>query len=99
MDIASVNGATVPVAPAQEVPPQNAAENRNVIQAVKALNQTEMFGQDNHLTFQRDPESQRLVIKVVNSQTHEVVLQIPPEYVLNLAEGLKQPSPDSAGTG
>jgi len=91
MDITPVNGITnVPAAAVPPSTPQNAAENRSLVQAVKALNATEMFGQDNHLTFQRDPETQRMVIQVVNQQTHEVVLQIPPEYVLRLAEDLKQ---------
>src|SRR5690242_16403308 len=63
-----------------------AAESRDVIQAVKALNQTEMFGQDNQLVFQRDRQTQRMVIRVVNSKTNEVVSQIPPEYVLRLAK-------------
>jgi uncharacterized FlaG/YvyC family protein len=91
MDITPVNGATnVPVSTAHQIPPQQAAENRSIVQAVKALNGTEMFGQDNQLTFQRDPQSQRMVIQVINSETHEVVLQIPPEYVVRLAEDLKQ---------
>jgi flagellar protein FlaG len=79
------------VAPASlSVPVDKAAENREVIQAVRALNGTEMFGQDNELMFQRDRLTQRMVIRVVNRQTKEVVSQIPPEYVLRLAEDLKQ---------
>jgi uncharacterized FlaG/YvyC family protein len=91
MDINSVNGATnAPTAAMPDIPQSKAAENRSIIQAVKAVNGTEMFGQDNHLTFERDPASKQMVIQVVNQQTHEVVLQIPPEYVLRLAEDLKQ---------
>jgi uncharacterized FlaG/YvyC family protein len=74
---------------ATPVPVEKAAENREVIQAVKALNGTEMFGQDNDLVFQRDPQTRRMVIKVVNRKTKDVVSQIPPEYVLQLAEDLK----------
>jgi uncharacterized FlaG/YvyC family protein len=66
-----------------------AAENREVVRAVKALNSTEMFG-ENELEFQRDPQTQRMLARVVNRQTKEVVSQIPPEYVLRLAETLKQ---------
>ena len=78
---------SVPAAPA---PVDHAAENREVVRAVKALNATEMFGQDNQLTFRRDPETQRMVIRVVNRETEEVVTQIPAEYVLRLAEDLKK---------
>jgi len=64
---------------------------REVVQAVKALNQTEMFGQDNELEFQRDQTSRRMVIRIVNRKTNEVVSQVPPEYVLRLAQEMKNP--------
>jgi uncharacterized FlaG/YvyC family protein len=48
-----------------------------------------MFGEDNGLVFQRDPQTQRMVIKIVNRKTQDVISQIPPEYVLRLAESLK----------
>ena len=81
-------------APASAIPVavDSAAQNRQVVQAVKALNKSEMFGSDNGLEFQRDPESKRWVVKVVNRTTGDVVSQIPPEYVLRLADDLKQKS-------
>jgi uncharacterized FlaG/YvyC family protein len=90
MEINGVNRSvhTTPLTVA-EVPQDRAAENRDVVQAVKALNATEMFGQDNQLLFQRDPQSQRMVIRLVDQKTKEVITQIPPEYVLRLAEDLK----------
>jgi uncharacterized FlaG/YvyC family protein len=93
MDVNALNrvtqGAPVSAAP---VAVDSAAQNRQVVQAVKALNKSEMFGSDNGLEFQRDPESKRWVVKVVNRTTGDVVSQIPPEYVLRLAEDLKQKS-------
>ncbi len=89
MDLASLNRvaqappATVPAIPAEQI-----AQNREVIQAVKALNGTEMFGQDNELTFVQDRQTKRMVIRVVNQKTNEVVSQIPPEYVLQLSKDL-----------
>jgi uncharacterized FlaG/YvyC family protein len=82
----SAHASSVPVAPA---PVDRAAENREIVRAVKALNGTEMFGQDNQLMFRRDPETQRMVIRVVNRKTEEVISQIPAEYVLRLARDLK----------
>jgi uncharacterized FlaG/YvyC family protein len=81
-------------APASATPVavDSAAQNRQVVQAVKALNKSEMFGSDNGLEFQRDPESKRWVVKVVNRTTGDVVSQIPPEYVLRLADDLKEKS-------
>ena len=91
MDIKAANGNTsVPLSTAPEIPKETASENRSVIQAVKALNGTEMFGQENQLRFQRDPDSHRMVIQLVNSKTDEVVSQIPPEYLLRLADDLKK---------
>ena len=75
---------------ATTVPVDNGAQNRQVVQAVKALNKSEMFGSDNDLEFQKDPESKRWVVKVINRATGDVISQIPPEYVLRLAEDLKQ---------
>ena len=77
---------------ATAIPVDKASENRQVVQAVKALNRTEMFGQDNDLVFQKDPQKQRMVVRVVNRTTKDVVSQIPPEYVLRLAEDLKKSS-------
>jgi uncharacterized FlaG/YvyC family protein len=79
-------------AAATAIPPDKAAENRQVVQAVKAVNQSEMFGEDNDLVFQKDPDTQRMVVKVINRKTKDVISQIPPEYVLRLAENLKQKS-------
>ena len=91
MDITGVNRSiqTAP-ATAAPLPVDHAAANREVVQAVKALNETEMFGQDNQLRFQKDLRTGRMVVKVVNSKTNELVSQIPAEYLLSLAQDLKQ---------
>jgi uncharacterized FlaG/YvyC family protein len=91
MEISAIDRSALPSSvPAAPAPVDHAAENREVVRAVKALNGTEMFGQDNQLTFRRDPETQRMVIRVVNRKTEELVTQIPAEYVLRLAADLKQ---------
>jgi uncharacterized FlaG/YvyC family protein len=90
MDIAPVDRTLVVPAPAANTAPvDKAAENREVVQAVKALNGTQMFG-DNELDFQRDPQTRRMVVRVLDRKTKEVISQIPPEYVLRLAEDMKQ---------
>jgi uncharacterized FlaG/YvyC family protein len=50
-----------------------------------------MFGQENELLFQKDSQSQRMVVRVVKRKAREVVSQMPPEYVWRLAEYLKRP--------
>ncbi len=90
MDISSVNRLSqtsptaVPIAPVDRT-----AETRDIVRAVKALNKSEMFGQDNELMFQRDRQTQRMVLQIVNRDTNEVISQIPPEYVLRLAQDLR----------
>jgi uncharacterized FlaG/YvyC family protein len=69
-------------------PVDKTAEHRQVVQAVKAVNGTEMFGPENELRFQKDPESKRMVVRVVNRKTREVLSQVPAEYVLRLAEDI-----------
>jgi len=93
MDVVSLNQSlqvASAAAPAPAIPVDKAAENREVVQAVKALNGAEMFGQDNVLVFQKDAQTHRMVIRVVNKRTQEVVSQIPPEYVLRLAGDSRQ---------
>lgn len=86
MDITGVNrtAEAAPVAPAS-IPAEKTVENREIIQAVKALNATEMFGEENELRFQKDPETQRMVVRMVDRKTKEVISQVPAEYVLRLA--------------
>ena len=64
-------------------------ENREIIQAVRAVNASVKLGDNNELTFSLDRHTRRPVIKIVNRETHEVVVQIPNEQVLRLAEYLK----------
>jgi uncharacterized FlaG/YvyC family protein len=93
MDISSVDQQrAIPASTPQPVPPEQTAERQKLIQAVKKVNQSEMLGENNELTFAMDRNSRRPVVRVVNRQTNEVVFQIPPEYVLQMAADLKQGS-------
>lgn len=91
MDISAIN----PVAdsrshaqePARTVPAHEAVQRRQLIQASRSVNDSGILGQ-NQLVFLIDSQTHRPVIRVENRETHEVVAQIPPEYVLRLAEDL-----------
>ena len=96
MQIGSVNS----LMPAPPVDPtqannQEPALSKQVVAAVRALNQSGMYGQDRELQFARDPGTKTMVIKIVQQQTGEVLEQIPPEEVLRAAEALKQLSKGS----
>ena len=67
------------------------AANREVIQAVRAVNASDKLGDKNELTFSLDRHTRRPIVKIVNRDTTEVVEQIPSEQVLLLAENLGQP--------
>jgi flagellar protein FlaG len=64
--------------------------NREVIQAVRAVNASGKLGDRNELTFSIDRRTRRPVITIVNRDTNEVVGQIPSEQILRLADDLKQ---------
>jgi flagellar protein FlaG len=89
MDISGVTGSFPPFESATPASGTDPAQTREVVQAVKALNATQMFGEENELEFQMDRQAKRMVIQIVNRETQEVVLQIPAEYVLRLSEDLK----------
>jgi uncharacterized FlaG/YvyC family protein len=65
-------------------------DQRELIQAVATVNKSALLGQDKELTFQMDRDIRQVIIKVVNRQTREVLQQIPPEYVLDVAKALQQ---------
>jgi flagellar protein FlaG len=88
MDIGQVQRAAPVLAPTPAVDVERAAEKREIIQAVKAVNATELFGANQELTFMVDRSSQRAVIRLVDRETRDVIRQIPPEYVLRAAEDL-----------
>lgn len=70
-------------------PPGRAAQNREVIQAVKAINESEMFGGENALEYRMDPATRRMVVRVVNRKSKEVMEEHSPEYILRVAAMLK----------
>ncbi len=88
MDISSIPNLSVPAgAPAEiPIPRPPSAEQKALVQAVKAVNASELFGHDNELTFFLDRNTHRAVVRIVNRNTREVVQQIPDEYLLRLAE-------------
>jgi flagellar protein FlaG len=89
MDIAAMQRPGQAMAPAPApIPVEKVAENREIIQAVKALSGAELFGENSELTFLMDRETQRPVIRLIDRTTKDVIRQIPPEYVLRLAQDI-----------
>jgi flagellar protein FlaG len=90
MEIGSVqtNTQVLPAAPSS-VTPDAPVDRKDIVQAVKALSEAELFGQNNELTFALDRETRKPVVRIIDRKTNEVVRQIPPESALQLAEDLK----------
>jgi len=63
-------------------------EQKEIIEAVKAVNKAELFGQENEVTFVLDRRSQKMLVRIVNKETRELVRQIPNEYLQFLASEL-----------
>ena len=71
-------------------PPPDRALNRAVSGAVKVLNDAGHAGQGREITFSVDRVSHLPVVRVVDTDTKEVVQQWPSDYVLQLAESYEQ---------
>lgn len=90
MFISSASGAHSLGAPAEPAAPAPVTEEqRALIQAVKAVNAAEVFGENKEITFVMDRQAKRMVVRIVNRENGKVVDQIPPEYLLRLAEESK----------
>ena len=96
MDVSTMNGLSASMSAAVQntglsgAPSAAVEDRRALIQAVRAVNAAELYGQENELSFAFDRGSQRAVVRIVDRKTREVVQQIPTEQVLRLAEELKQ---------
>ncbi len=90
MNISSTYASAAPVPSAAEPSISRASpqDQSALSRAVQSLNESEMFGQDNELTFAIDRAARVVVVRVVNKDTGDTVEQIPSGVVLRLAEEL-----------
>jgi uncharacterized FlaG/YvyC family protein len=68
-----------------EVSAGQAHNQRKLMQAIRELNEGQVFGTDNEVLFSVDRGTRLPVVRIVNRETREVVQQLPPEYVLRMA--------------
>ena len=87
MDFSLISNLSAHVgAPTEPAAPQPAgADQRALIQAVKAVHAADLFGSENELSFVLDRNTRRAVARIVNRETGEVVAHIPLESVLQMA--------------
>ena len=88
-----VSGVSAAVGTAASPPTVPAAERVQLVAAMRSINDNNIFGLNNELTFVVDRLTQQMVFRVIDRTTHDVVTQLPPENVLRLAADLKKTSP------
>ena len=87
MEISSIQ-ANVGDFPQASPVPAVAAQRRELIQAARQVNESGLLGH-NQLVFLVDRATHRPIIRVEDQDTHEVIMQLPPEYILRLAQDLR----------
>ncbi|HEX4594829.1 MAG TPA: flagellar protein FlaG [Bryobacteraceae bacterium] len=87
MEITSTKPSINVAEQAPQVAAAEAAQRRQLIRASRSVNESGLLGR-NQLVFLIDRATHRPVIRVEDRETHEVILQLPPEYVLRLAQGI-----------
>jgi flagellar protein FlaG len=92
------NPTTVTASVAAAVPVSNDAQRavtQEVLGAVKRLNEAGYAGEGKEITFSIDRTTRLPVVKVVDTNTKEVLQQWPAEYVLQLAADYTRSQRDS----
>jgi uncharacterized FlaG/YvyC family protein len=86
----------LPVQPAvTATTPGERAFNFSVATAVRQLNDTGQAGAGREVTFSIDGATRQPVVKVIDTETKEVIGQFPPKYVLALAAVNESQTKDS----
>ncbi len=67
----------------------NLPYNRPALEAVKAINETELFGHDRELVLARDPTTRQNMIRIVSRSNGQIIGQIPSETAPQLAAFLQ----------
>ncbi|HWE49144.1 MAG TPA: flagellar protein FlaG [Bryobacteraceae bacterium] len=71
------------------------AFNLSVATAVRQLNESGYAGDGHEVTLSIDPDSRQPVVKVIDSDTKDVITQLPSRYALALAADFEKKKRDS----
>ena len=87
MDISSIRAiAAVSEKSQPQLAPEEVSERRELLRAAGVINASESLGTNNELVFVVDRITHKAIMRVIDRKTKEVVMQLPAEYVLRLAE-------------
>ncbi len=70
--------------------PEQAAKNRELIKAIKTINEGGALGPSSELRFGFDKATGQPLIKIVDRVTNEVIAQVPQEGALRAAQVLRE---------
>ena len=89
MAITPIASSSLPAAPA---PAHTAAPsvNRDLATAVQTLNQNGTAGPGREFSIAIDGKTRVAVVRIVDKATNELIEQIPSQYILDLAQQIKQ---------
>lgn len=73
---------------------ESQAQPEELLSQIKALTEDGVYS----VRFERDSSSEKLVVKIVDQDTDEVIRQIPPEELLKLSQNLKELSGNIVNT-
>lgn len=71
------------------------ARNQALVAAVRALNQAGFAGSSREITYSTDSSTRQLVIRVVDRQSGDVIVQWPSEYALQMAQEYLKEHPNN----
>ena len=86
----TANNPQPPLITATPTDPKVAAKNRVVSEAVKNLNAVGAAGASHEFSIAIDPATRQAVVRIVDSNTNELVEQLPSEYILRVAQQLSE---------
>jgi uncharacterized FlaG/YvyC family protein len=90
MAISPINLSTPPPIAPVTAPVASAFATREVASAVQTLNQNGTAGPEREFSIAIDVKTKIAVVRIVDTNTNELIEQIPSQYVLDLAQQINQ---------
>ena len=69
--------------------PAQTDQVRQLAQSVQQLNQSSLVPDGREFSLSLDPKTKLPVVRVMDTTTHDVIEQVPAEYILNLTASLE----------
>ena len=70
----------------QSTPQKSKAQPEELLKQIKSLTEDGLYS----VRFEKDNKSNQMIVKIVDSNTNEVIRQIPPEELINLTKHLDE---------